>query len=158
MSDRAKVALGVIKSGAASNETILLVKEAYGHHFWTLPGGNVEPGESFTEAVIREIKEETGLETKVNGLVAVRERSDEIIMIFDMEICDGELLQSVPGEIEAIRWFDPDTLDDNQYPVYYFIEAIARQIFENLIPVLKIEEWHTPNRPIANFFVDSVRA
>ena len=35
---------------------------------YTLPGGHVEPGESFVEAVIREMKEETGLDI-INPIV-----------------------------------------------------------------------------------------
>jgi 8-oxo-dGTP diphosphatase len=31
---------------------------------YTLPGGHVEPGESFVDAVIREVKKETGLDIK----------------------------------------------------------------------------------------------
>ena len=41
---------------------------------WTLPGGRLEPGESLREAVIREVREETGVDIDVDGLLGVVER------------------------------------------------------------------------------------
>lgn len=41
--------------------------------YYTLPGGAVEPGETLVEGAIREVKEETGLEVEVNGIVGIHE-------------------------------------------------------------------------------------
>ena len=38
---------------------------------WSLPGGRLEPGERLAEAVLRELREETGVEAELIGLVDV---------------------------------------------------------------------------------------
>ncbi|WP_183252367.1 NUDIX hydrolase [Brevundimonas basaltis] len=38
---------------------------------WSLPGGRMEPGERATEAALRELREETGVEAEITGLIDV---------------------------------------------------------------------------------------
>ncbi|APH04892.1 NUDIX domain-containing protein [Bacillus weihaiensis] len=52
------------------NDSILLVKEVFPDKvMWGLPGGGLEEGESFEEAVIREVKEEVTLDVEVERLL-----------------------------------------------------------------------------------------
>src|SRR5918998_3963535 len=54
----------------ASREKVLLARRTDNGR-WCVPGGYMEPGESLTEACIREVEEETGLHVRVVRLVAV---------------------------------------------------------------------------------------
>lgn len=70
-----------------TNEKILMVKnKGENGSYYTLPGGAVKLGETLEEAVIREVKEETGLHINVNGICSISEAflRKEIIMQFSL--------------------------------------------------------------------------
>ncbi len=53
---------------------ILLVKHAT-HKPWTLPGGHVEAGETFQQAMIREAKEELSINIELIGMITLCQES-----------------------------------------------------------------------------------
>jgi len=55
-------------------DEILMTKEIVDGK-WTIPGGWADIGDTPAEAIIKEIKEETGLETEILGLLAVYDKS-----------------------------------------------------------------------------------
>ena len=44
-----------------NNQVLLMHRKKEGKEYWTFPGGGIEEGETGGEAVVREVKEETGL-------------------------------------------------------------------------------------------------
>ncbi len=57
------------------NGRILLIKELMDNGRWALPGGWADVNESPSEAIVREIREEAGFETRAVKLLAVYDRS-----------------------------------------------------------------------------------
>lgn len=57
---------------------LLLVRRASrrGRGNWQLPGGFIEPNETIEQAVIREVQEEAGVTTEVEGVLGLRSRYD----------------------------------------------------------------------------------
>lgn len=78
---------------------------------YTLPGGHVQPGESFVDAVIREMKEETGLDILKPRLVGIKQFPIEdgryIVLLFKTESFSGQVVSSDEGEME---WVECDRL------------------------------------------------
>ena len=69
----------------------------------TFPGGHVEAGESFTEAVIREVKEETGLRIAYPQICGMKDWVEDgiryVVLFYKTEKFDGELISSEEGEV-----------------------------------------------------------
>jgi ADP-ribose pyrophosphatase YjhB (NUDIX family) len=61
-----------VRAAVVSENQILLVKER--GNGWTLPGGWVDPGESPSEAAVRETKEESGYDVNAVRLMAIYDR------------------------------------------------------------------------------------
>ncbi len=75
---------------------------------WSIPGGKVEPGETLAEAVVRELREETGLEGICGRFVDWVERIGEYshFVILDFEVLVSGDSQPVAGDDAAeARWW-----------------------------------------------------
>jgi len=64
-----------VRAAVISENKILLVKER--GDGWTLPGGWVDPGESPSEAAVRETKEESGYDVEAVRLMAIYDRDKQ---------------------------------------------------------------------------------
>ena len=88
---------------------ILMVREADPEHFglWNQPAGHVDPNESLTDALLREVREETGyLHVRIEALSRVYYFVDDgvIRMNFHASVLDGETCPLADDVLEA-RWF-----------------------------------------------------
>ena len=60
-------ALAIVRQG----HRFLLVQERKYGSTWSIPGGRVEPGETMTDACVREVLEETGIPVRLDGIYRV---------------------------------------------------------------------------------------
>lgn len=94
----------------ASGE-ILLVRLSYDQGQWTLPGGGIESGESPSDAAIREVREETGLDVEISDLYGVYWRRDTELILFAFRCrVTGGSLRPDGDEILEVRYFPTDAL------------------------------------------------
>lgn len=83
---------------------------------WNLPGGKLEQGESPWEGVMREVKEETGLDVSVDRLAGIYYKSEknEIVFSFVCTITSGGIQLS--QEADKVEYFAPNSLPKNTSP------------------------------------------
>jgi 8-oxo-dGTP diphosphatase len=98
---------------------VLLARLTYpeikaGH--WTLPGGGIDFGEAPSEAVLRELTEETGLTGEVSSLAGVQswvrrgpvpggDDFHAIQVLYRVIVTGGTLRDELDGSTDAAAWF-----------------------------------------------------
>lgn len=119
---------------------ILLTRLTYpenkaGH--WTLPGGGIDFGEAPTEAVLRELTEETGLIGAVASLAGVEswvrhgpvsggpgDDFHAIQILYRVTVTDGTLRDELDGSTDAAAWFT--RIEIAKLPIVELVEAGLR--------------------------------
>jgi ADP-ribose pyrophosphatase YjhB (NUDIX family) len=122
-------------------ETVLLVRiSARGFHTgsWTLPGGGVGHGEPPRSAVVREVREECGVECTVGELVAVHDEHfsgtapsgryedfHSVGLVFDavVEAAADPRLAEQDGTTDAVAWVPVAEIESGERPVLDIVRA-----------------------------------
>jgi len=107
----------------------ILLQQRSDNGLWGLPGGSVEIGESVQDAIVREVREETGLSVEVVRLIGVY--SDPTVQI--VRYPDGNVVHYISAffacrilggtlqtcaETLALKFFDPANLPDDLVPMH----------------------------------------
>ncbi|MGH3916211.1 MAG: NUDIX domain-containing protein [Pseudonocardiaceae bacterium] len=118
---RANSLIVAVAAVALDDAGRVLMIQRTDNELWAVPGGAQEVGETCTEAAVREVREETGLDVKVTGLIGIYSDPRHVIAYDDGEvrqefsicfrarpIC-GQLTPS--SESKQVRWVEPHSLD-----------------------------------------------
>lgn len=109
-------AVGAVVTDPAGR--VLLCQQRHGHQWWGLPGGRIRPGESPIHAAVRDIREETGMETELVDLVGLYQLTgdacgdevpDVLTHVFRGRAA-GEAAVNAPARIARLSWHDPGGL------------------------------------------------
>lgn len=125
---------------------ILMVQEGldfcYGQ--WNFPAGHVNEFENVTDAAVREVKEETGLDVKLKGVLPICEtelrNETHVIIRFVAEVIGGKI-EFDSNEIVDVKWIDIKDIEkmtEEQLRNYLVGKNIIKDYIENRIYPLEI--------------------
>ena len=113
-----------------NGEGRILLQQRSDNGLWGLPGGSVEIGESVRDAIVREVREETGLTVEVVRLIGVY--SDPTVQI--VRYADGNVVHYISSvfacrilagtlqtcdETLDLQFFDPAHLPEDLVPMHH---------------------------------------
>lgn len=135
--DRGNIWLGVSGLVVNSEGEWLVVKKRYGglHGRWSFPAGFVDRDETVDEAVLREVKEETGVECIVQRMIGFRSGviehkiSDNMAIFLLTPIEKEPILQAQLSELYEVKWIHPNELRQDK-DASVMIQELAQKKIE----------------------------
>ncbi|MFH0804052.1 MAG: NUDIX domain-containing protein [Candidatus Zambryskibacteria bacterium] len=118
-------------------EDKLVIVYAKGKGYWTLPGGAIESGETYEEAVIREVKEESNMKVLHQELIGFQDiyepdRTIRQTRSFCIVESYGDFVSDPDGDITEIKLIDP-----KDFKQYFDWKEIGDRIMERALEMLK---------------------
>jgi ADP-ribose pyrophosphatase YjhB (NUDIX family) len=105
---------------------ILVVRTTYLGPEWMLPGGRVERTETPQEAAVRETREETGLDVRVDRLLLIdAHRARDVSFVFLGRVVGGDLEPQL-GEIAEAGWADREEIGRMSPRLHRLLELVDR--------------------------------
>ena len=120
---RPEVCAGAV---AVVDDRLLLVRRVSGPGSgrWAVPGGRVEPGEAVSRAVVRELREETGLRATCGDFVGWIERMGDgyhyVILDFWVSVLDSPERAIAGDDADEVAWVPLD-----QVPMFPLVDGLA---------------------------------
>lgn len=97
----------VWRAGAREPELLLIRRFRHGSDEWSLPKGKLDPGESYPQAALREVEEETGVRARLGRFAGVMQYGvnghNKVVCFWEMTaISSGPKLDT--DEVAEVRW------------------------------------------------------
>lgn len=118
------------RSGPSGREIAIVHRERYDD--WTLPKGKLDPGESWEQAALREVWEETGCRAEITGFAGAvayqTEKGAKVVRFWNMRVLKDDGSPS-DGEVDRVVWLSPQVaLTKLQYPLEYALLEVWKEI------------------------------
>ena len=130
-----------VKAVIKKDNKFLVIKKVFGDDvIWDIPGGRMKYGESPQDALLREVKEETGLDVEIIGVLGVwwffrrhGDNSQVVCLTFNCHSKNKDVdinNNSADEDIVEFNWVTKEEFLSDQYPVDH--DSIKKLISDRL--------------------------
>ncbi len=122
------------------DQSVLLIQRKHPPYqgSWALPGGFVECGEKTEDAMIREMKEETGFKVQIRGLLGVYSdphrdpRGHTVTIVYLVELTGGEL--KAGDDAKSAKFFKGDELPALAFDHAMIVKDAFQRVSHGVLP------------------------